>query len=166
VSQLGRVLDPSALDRSTGPKGRLEITLPARWIEEGAEIEIVAPKLVTCARCDGGGCESCRRSGAIRLAADPIARTVTTVLPQRDAASFALRLLHPFGPSAPLEQLIVEVRVGEAPSAGVSRLDAPRERAATDRAEPGAGVDPWLGFFGFALTVAAVVAAALAMTSH
>jgi len=49
------------------------VRVPRGWLTEGATIEVVLPRNLTCARCEGGGCDACDRSGAItvRGRADP-----------------------------------------------------------------------------------------------
>jgi hypothetical protein len=43
------------------------IEVPEAWFEEGAHLEIELPPRLVCARCEGGGCDACGRSGAITL---------------------------------------------------------------------------------------------------
>ena len=65
-SSLGRVVDPGALDLSAGPRARLSVEVPEAWLAEGADVAVTAPARLVCARCDGGGCDGCARSGALR----------------------------------------------------------------------------------------------------
>lgn len=129
VSTLARVVDPEAVDAMSGPWGRLEIRVPASWARR--TIEIVVPPRVACARCDGGGCDSCGKSGAFKLATAP-ERTLRAALPETLGGGVILRLVDPFGEGGPVEVLHVEVRPGEAPSDGVTLAAAhgPRPRAA------------------------------------
>jgi hypothetical protein len=62
-----RLLDPSALDKKTSPRGRLSIVVPTEWLREGARLEVELPTRVRCDLCDGGGCDACGRSGAYRV---------------------------------------------------------------------------------------------------
>lgn len=39
----------------------------SRWLDEGAVIELELPRNLACAKCDGGGCDACGRSGAVTL---------------------------------------------------------------------------------------------------
>jgi hypothetical protein len=41
--------------------------VPRDWLERGATIEFELPRHLTCAACDGGGCDACHRSGAVTL---------------------------------------------------------------------------------------------------
>jgi hypothetical protein len=170
-SSLGRVLDPGALDASTGPRARLAVEVPAAWLAEGAELLVTAPARLPCARCDGGGCDACARSGALRAPESPDARVVRASIPPTPRP-VALRIPHPFGPDHAIEQLLLELRAGAAPSACVTRVPPPpkaqtRMAAAPRRARPkarGRSATPARGAGGglpWSILVAAVVAAAL-----
>jgi hypothetical protein len=118
VSALGRVLDPGAINALTGPSGRFEVRVPEAWA--GHAIQVVVPVRVECSRCDGGGCDACARSGAIKL--DPAAarRVLIASLPSDIGSGVALRLVHPFGEEGPLEILILELYPAPAPDPNVS----------------------------------------------
>lgn len=125
--QLARIVDLEALDSSVGARARHAIEVPAGW--EGAEIEVAVPARVTCARCDGGGCDACGRRGGYRLPGDGAARTVRLRLPQTlGDGGVVLRVVDPFHAlldaedGARLEQLWLETRRGAAASAGVTRI--------------------------------------------
>ena len=153
-SSLGRVLDPCALDAGAGPRARLRVEVPAAWLAEGADLAVTTPARLACARCDGGGCDACERSGALRAPADASARLVrTSVSPSPSGQTIAVRILHPFGPEHGIEQLLLELRAAGTPSACVARIAplvpiAPGPTAATTPL-------PW------PVLVAAVVAAIL-----
>ena len=173
MNELGKVLDPTELDSAEGRRGRVEITVPNEWLAGGAEIELVAPKRIPCARCDGGGCESCARSGAIRLADEPEARTLRARLPSGSRKAFALRIPNPFGANANVAQLIVELRSGEAASPGVTCIEAPEpiDDAASDDDDDAHGdadsaSDAWIRGTALTLALAALVAIALAAVSR
>lgn len=119
MSTLGRVLDPEELDDAEGPRGKLAVDVPQEWMAAGDAIEIVIPRRVACARCDGGGCDECSRSGALRIEGDDDARTVRLSLPEEPAA---VRLVRPLGEDANLEQLVVELRACPEASAYVRRV--------------------------------------------
>lgn len=118
VSKLGRVLDPEELDHTAGPRGRFVLEVPAEWLAAGDAIEIIAPGRVACARCAGGGCDNCERSGAVRLPPEESARTLQLTLPLADAGAerSVVRLVRPFGAEAGVEQLWVELRIAPEPS--------------------------------------------------
>lgn len=63
---LGRVTT-GAFDGPRGPDVVHRIRVAKAWLSQGATIDIVLPRNVTCARCEGGGCDGCGRSGAISL---------------------------------------------------------------------------------------------------
>jgi hypothetical protein len=125
-NQLGRVLDPSALDACTGARARLAVGVPAAWLAEGGELELTAPLRLPCAGCDGGGCDACARSGVLRAAADVPARTLRTRIPGGSAGAVAIRIPRPFGAGCAIEQLLLELRPAERPSACIRRIAAPR----------------------------------------
>lgn len=129
---LGQVLDVGALDSSRGPSARVRVGVEAGW-RRGDTLAIVVPERLPCARCDGGGCDSCGRSGALRAPADPDARTVRVEVPDVPAAGVAIRLVKPFGEAVDVEQLRVELRNDARSDAGVSVLHtaAPRALMAT-----------------------------------
>jgi hypothetical protein len=119
---LGRVLDPRALDASTGPRGAHAITIPPAWGRRGAELRVALPKRLTCARCDGGGCDGCGRSGALRGPDDARARAVLVTLPAGLGDEVALRVQRPFGADGGVSQLILRVRIGTPTSGNVERV--------------------------------------------
>lgn len=125
-NELGRVLDPSALDASAGPRAYACVVLPSEWLERGCEFEISVKARLLCARCEGGGCESCHRSGALRAPDDPAQRTLRLQLPKRPAGNagtgLALRVPNPFGALANIEQLLVEIRGGAPTSPNVRKI--------------------------------------------
>ncbi|MDI1429207.1 hypothetical protein [Polyangium sorediatum] len=163
---LSRVLDPAALDACDKPRGRHVIEVPRGWA--GAVVEVVIPARVTCARCDGGGCDGCGRRGGHRVPGDPTARLVRVRLPSEMEGGVVLRILRPFGEEGVgIAQLHLEARAGAAASAGVTWCEAaapdePRAEGA-ERAEPRVPV-PRLGarkaaaYATIAVALAALVA--------
>jgi hypothetical protein len=125
-STLGRVLDPRRLDACTGPRARLRVEVPAAWLAEGAEVAVTAPSCLACAHCEGGGCDGCARSGAVRAPPEAGARIVRATLPSGDLRAIAVRIQHPFGAGHGIVQLLLEVRASVTPSACVTRIGAPR----------------------------------------
>jgi hypothetical protein len=57
------------------------IEVPQSWFLQGATLQIQLPRLLSCARCDGGGCDACGRRGAFEQEAAGIASEVAVVLP-------------------------------------------------------------------------------------
>jgi len=90
-------------------------------------VRIEVPARVACSRCDGGGCDSCNRSGAIKLDGSPAHRTLTARLPYDVSSGVALRIVDPFGEGGPLEVLLIELRPSDAPDPNVS-LAPPTDR--------------------------------------
>jgi hypothetical protein len=125
AESLARVADPRALDDAAGGRARLAIVVPASWLDDGAELELTLPARLACARCDGGGCDGCARSGALRTPEGEVDRTLRTNVPPGSARGVALRIPHPFGPDHEVAQLLVEVRAGESASACVARVEVP-----------------------------------------
>ena len=140
---LGQVTDPAALDADPRARARLRVDVDPAWIAEGADLEITSPVRLPCARCDGGGCDACDRSGVLRAPDDTAARVLVVRVPAQPAGqsqhpglrpgepgyapgpTVALRLPDPFGPEHPIGQLIVELRAAAAPSSAVRRLEPP-----------------------------------------
>jgi hypothetical protein len=108
ASELARLLDPGELDALTGPHGKMTTTLSTSQL--GSPVDIVVPSRLVCARCDGGGCDSCGRSGAIRLEVSEAERTTQVVLPSDARDALRVRLVRPV---EGLEQLTLEVRLTE-----------------------------------------------------
>src|SRR6478609_12074352 len=104
---LGRILDPRVLDESPGARGRVRIALPGEWLAAGCRIDLVVPRRLPCARCDGGGCDGCSRSGVLRAPDVEASRRVEITLPGTHETAVALRLTDPFGGGL-VTQLIVE----------------------------------------------------------
>jgi hypothetical protein len=154
---LARLVDRDALDASTGGRAHLRIDVPSAWLEEGAEVELTAPSRLPCAACAGGGCDACARSGAFRTPEDPGERVLHARLPllRAPGAALALRIVQPFGPASVIEHLVLELRAGRSPSAGVKRLALPRA------VPPRGAVLPWPTFAAAAVVLAAVLAALL-----
>ena len=159
-SSLGRVLDPSALDASTGPRARLRVDVPESWLAEGAELSLTVPARLSCARCDGGGCDGCARSGALRAPEQAEARVVRAQVPRIAESAVAIRITYPFGADHGIEQLLVELRAAAQPSTMVKRIEPPRttRTSAPSPALARRPPSPW-PFFALVITVAAIVAA-------
>jgi hypothetical protein len=63
------------------------IEVPVRWFVVGATLQVSLPRLLSCARCDGGGCDACERRGAFEQQLAGIASEVAVVLPRQPAKS-------------------------------------------------------------------------------
>jgi hypothetical protein len=127
---LGQVLDVAALDASNGPCARVRVGLEPGW-SRGDTLRITVPERLTCARCDGGGCDACQRSGALRAPAEPGDRTVRVELPELPPRGVAVRLLRPFGDAADVEQLRIELHASARSDVGVRVSHSARPRGLT-----------------------------------
>jgi hypothetical protein len=157
VDSLGRVTDPSALEACARARARLRVEVPAAWLEEGAAIELTAPARLCCARCDGGGCDGCGRSGVLRAPAEEGDRRIEALVPAlAGRAGVALRIPEPFGPEHPIAQIVLEICAAEGASAGVRRMAAAPLPAPT-AAALSPGISPWA--WAVALVVVAILAA-------
>jgi hypothetical protein len=107
------------------------VQVKQQWLEEGAAIQFQLPRNLTCAACDGGGCDKCGRSGAISLRerGEP-AELLTVTLPRCDTAGTAGVVLRipeqgghvQDGPPLPRGMLLLSVTASDRPDAGVSRI--------------------------------------------
>jgi hypothetical protein len=154
AQRLAQVVDKAALDDAEGGRARLKITVPGAWFAAGAQLDVQAPKLMACDRCDGGGCDGCDRSGALRGPREPMARRVALHIPASTAGQgLVLRLVRPFD-EGEIDQLMVQVRAGEEASKGVTRVEA------VVVASPRALEAPW---GKIALVAAAIIAVITAL---
>lgn len=162
---LARVVPAS--DRPRGPDAVLELPVPEDWLSAGATVEIELPRNLVCAVCEGGGCDTCGRSGAVTLRGrgEP-AELVEVTLPRPDAPSTAgrgivLRVserggLPPADAELPRGNLLLSVRVGE-PRQGVARVRRTIAPPAAER--PGSLVPPGsLRLLGYVAALVLVVA--------
>lgn len=113
---LGRVVDREELENAAGAWIRVELGVPPAWASEGASVEVEAPERVPCARCDGGGCDGCARSGAVRL--DPALenRTFELTLPPSLLHAVTVRVTKPFGDGSNIGLVLCVLRPSETPS--------------------------------------------------
>jgi len=94
----------------------------------------------------------------LRAPDDAAGRTVIARVPaKRGARAIALRIPEPFGPGHPIAQILVEVRVAEAASPGVRRVEPPSPVAAAPRG---------LWQVAYAAAVIALLTAAAALLSR
>jgi hypothetical protein len=113
---LGSVLDRDELDRAPGPWVRVDVNVPPEWAVEGASVEVEAPERAPCARCDGGGCDGCGRSGAVRLSPEPRDRTFELTLPSTLDRAVTVRVTKPFGEASDVALAFCALRPSETPS--------------------------------------------------
>lgn len=139
-TRLGRVT--GAIDVPRGPDVKHRVRVPQAWFDEGAEVEIELPRNLTCAACDGGGCDRCERAGAISLRGrkEP-SELVRVTLPRRKEAqhettasgrALVVRIPERGGISEedlPRGLLLLQLTPADAPDSGVERV----ARAVTPR---------------------------------
>lgn len=118
------MIDRDGLDGDPGPRVRVRIGVPRAWGEVGATVIVEAPRRVACARCDGGGCDGCGRSGVVRLAEEPASRTFRLALPTSLGEGAIVRLARPFGEGSDVAQVHCEIRVTATPE-GCTREGGP-----------------------------------------
>ncbi len=132
----------------------MRVEAPATWA--GDEVMVEVATRLCCAACDGGGCDRCGRSGAIRVGDAP--RRISVHLPEGLGAAgheegVAVRLFDPFG-DASLGELVVEVVVATEASPALTRV-APPPRAATSSGPPAPWA--WLVVVGISIAIVAVL---------
>lgn len=126
MSALGKLLDKEALESCDGARAKARISVPAAWCDDSALVEVTLPRTLVCARCEGGGCDGCNRSGALRGPASEASRRVRVRLPQNLGDGVAMRVADPFGRDGAIAQIWIEVRPADAPSAIVRRIGGPK----------------------------------------
>jgi hypothetical protein len=112
---LGRLL-ASDLESPRGPDASHRLRVPHGFLKRGATVEFELPRHLTCAACDGGGCDPCERSGAVTLRGrgDP-SELVELSLPKGERAeAFMIRVperggLPPAGSHLPRGHLLLRV---------------------------------------------------------
>ncbi len=122
------------------------IRVPRAWLESGEVVELELPRNLSCAACDGGGCDLCERSGAISLRGrNELAEVLTVTLPARKADSsgetrgVVIRIpeqggLPPeHGAALPRGLLLLRVEPAEAADAGITRVTPPEPPASHQR---------------------------------
>ncbi len=121
---LGRVLSEAPEER--GPDLLLELSAPADWLRQGERLSVQVPRRLTCARCEGGGCDVCKRRGAFTLREPDEEADVIQLTLSQDVGDARLQIRVPDhgAPGAEGEapgQLVVSLSVAEVPSPGLSR---------------------------------------------
>jgi hypothetical protein len=88
VSEVLARVTTRTLDVPRGPDVVHRIRVPHAWLEAGDTVELELPRNLSCAACDGGGCDLCERAGAITLRGrDELPEIVQVTLPVRKADS-------------------------------------------------------------------------------
>ncbi len=138
VSEILARVTPRTLDVPRGVDVVHRIRVPRAWLECGAALELTLPRHLTCAACEGGGCDSCQRAGAITLRErDELAEIVCMTLPARGkepdgiARGVVIRIPEQGGFPPASEQLLprglllLRVDPAETADAGVARVLPP-----------------------------------------
>ena len=112
--------------------------MPRAWLESGEVVEFEVPRNLSCATCDGGGCDSCERSGAITLRGrNELPEILSVCLPARkpepngEARGVVIRIpeqggLPPESSAAlPRGLLLLRVELAEVADPGVTRVLPP-----------------------------------------
>jgi len=118
-----------SLSEARGPDVVHSIGVPLPWLERGETIELEVPRNLSCAKCEGGGCDACDRAGALSLRRkqDPV-ETVQVSLPERptdadSGASIVLRIPEQGGFSTadgvPRGLMLLRVNAAAEPDPGV-----------------------------------------------
>ncbi len=91
---LGKITAPE-LEGPSGPDVSHRIEVPEAWFEEGVMVAVELPQRLACARCEGGGCDACGRSGAVAVWSndeEPCVVSVGLPRPPRPGAAVVLRV--------------------------------------------------------------------------
>ena len=140
MTVLGKVTRELPEDR--GPDVIHRICVPPDWLERGERIVVKLPRLLSCARCEGGGCDRCERRGAVTLRESDEPAELSVRLAAGPQAQL-LRLPDQGGKGAAEAQprgcLMLQVESGEM-SEGVRR-----EADSTPQLAAGFRRGPWLG---------------------
>lgn len=122
-----------------GPDVTHRIRVPGAWLETGEVVEFELPRNLTCAACEGGGCDACERAGAITLRGrQELPELLSVTLPTRKAEAdgetrgVVIRIpeqggLAPDnGEVLPRGLLLLRVDPAELADPGVTRVAPPR----------------------------------------
>ncbi|MES1176009.1 MAG: hypothetical protein ABUL62_16935 [Myxococcales bacterium] len=134
------------LDVPRGPDVVHRVRVPLAWLEAGEVVELELPRNLSCAACEGGGCDSCERSGAITLRGrHELPEVLQVTLPARkpepsgEARGVVIRIpeqggLPPeHGEVLPRGFLLLRVEPAEAADPGVTRVVQPEPPESHER---------------------------------
>lgn len=114
------------VDGPRGPDVLCEIAVPAEWFAQGRRLQIDLPGRLTCASCDGGGCDTCGRSGALEVPKPETPLELTLPISAGEVGRFRVRIpglgADSGDDAVPRGHLMLSVRAGEPVSRGVSAL--------------------------------------------
>ncbi len=119
------------LDGPRGPDVKLEIQVPSSWF--GTRVLIALPRNLSCAVCEGGGCDACERMGAVSLRGHEQTTVPLSVhLPKEGETDVCLRVPSEggFAEGLPRGHLLLVVRRAEEPSSFVQRDQSADQQSA------------------------------------
>jgi hypothetical protein len=128
---LGKVTTRT-LDVPRGPDVVHRIRVPRAWLDAGEKVEFELPRNLSCAACDGGGCDICERAGAVTLRGrHELPELLSVTLPLRkaqdpsDARGVVIRIpeqggLPAEGLSLPRGLLLLRVELAEFADPGIA----------------------------------------------
>lgn len=125
MADLARVFDESELGRIPGGRASFEIAVLSSWAGRTCEVDV--PRRLACAPCEGGGCDACERRGAYRLEDGDAERRVGVKLPSVLAARTRIRIGQPFGVDSVVGVLLLDVVIGDEPSASCVVVPEPEQ---------------------------------------
>jgi hypothetical protein len=155
---LGRVTE--TLPEKRGPDVTHSVCVPLEWIAAGALVRLKLPRLLSCALCEGGGCDRCARAGALemRTREEPVEvlSVQLTPLPEGNAQLLRIPNAGAFAehPEEPRGCLMLKVLPGPV-SSGVERVATECEQT-----EAPVRLSPWL-LAAVALVIAGLILALL-----
>lgn len=128
------------LQAPRGPDVTMQVVVPVGWF--GRDVAVVVPRNLHCAACEGGGCDRCDRSGAVSLRErGEESPEIRIRLPEHDDSrgGVCLRLPEEGGAATsadlPRGHLLLTVKAGDAPSAGVALAHASSALSPDERKE-------------------------------
>ena len=120
------------MDVPRGPDVVHRIRVPRAWLEAGEVVEFELPRNLSCAACDGGGCDLCERAGAVALRGrHELPELLSVTLPARkaeaanDLRTVVIRIpeqggLPAEGLALPRGLLLLRVELADRPDPGVT----------------------------------------------
>jgi hypothetical protein len=133
------------MDVPRGPDVVHRIRVPRAWLEAGEVVELELPRNLSCAACNGGGCDVCERAGAVALRGrNELPELLSVTLPTRKAEAdselrgVVIRIpeqggLPAVGLPLPRGLLLLRVEPAEAADPGVSLARPPSVPAVLER---------------------------------
>jgi hypothetical protein len=135
VSEVLAKVTTRTLNVPRGPDVLHRVRVPTAWLESAEVIEFELPRNLTCAACEGGGCDTCERAGAITLRGrEELPEILSVTLPMRkpglssEVRGVVIRIpeqggLPPeHGELMPRGLLLLRVEPAEVADPGVSRV--------------------------------------------